>query len=327
MRREEFFERLFRELNSLSQEEQNRIREYYMELLLDKIEEGQPEEQVIEEFGNPEEIADRIRGEQEIFQEAGRMQLEQKESGAGEPGIYEPKQPIDSFEVSAQDTSVRLYPSRDGRFRVIYHKHECEIVTVREENGCFRFCHEIPLLSRIFSFWKIGSPGIVVEVPEKVIRRFRIVTSNSSVKAEGITNFEDGYIGSSNAKISVQRFTGGRLECRTSNSSVAMDDCVVRHLEVTTSNGGITTGRCAGESVRLKTSNSRIDVGQMDYADIWLKTSNGGLKGNIMGNIRDYAIDSGTSNGSNNLPSWGDNQCTRKLYAHTSNAAIKINFG
>lgn len=326
MKREEFFERLFQGLEKISQEERSRIQEYYMELLLDKMEEGQPEEQVIEGFGRPEEIAQRIRGEQEGFRSSG-SQLPAVNSAQGEQeGIYTPRGEIDSFEVRAQDTQLRLYPSRDGRFRVRYHPHENEIVTVREENGCFIFRHEIPLFARIFSFWKIGRGPISVEVPGEMIRRFHAATSNSAVTVEGLCDFDEGSIMSSNAKVSVRNVTGGSLECRTSNSSMVLEDCEVRQLTAETSNGGISCGRCTGEKLGLKTSNARIEANRLEYADIRLKTSNGGLRGTIRGDIREYVIDSGTSNGSSNLPSWGDNRCTRRLYAHTSNASIKIEF-
>lgn len=323
MKKEEFFSQLFSYLDGLSNEERSRVEEYYTELLMDELEEGIPEEEAISHFGNPEEVAGRIKDEHEA-------KVDIKEnlpvSTTVTRHVYQPSGEITSFQISAQDVNVRIYPAADGKFKIFYRKSPDEEISFREENGNYIFRQEIPLRYRIFSFLKLGKEGIRVEVPEDKIRNFEVITTNASVKAENLRGFEDGRLYTSNARITIQNIQGGRLESKSSNGNIHMEQCKMGQLNAQTSNSGIYCGESSGQRVFLKTSNGGIEVQRLESKDIKLKTSNASIKGTICGDVRTYAMDCRTSNGSCNLPSWRDEKCTQNLYAHTSNASIKIEF-
>ena len=323
MKKEEFFSQLFSYLDGLSSEERSRVEEYYMELLMDELEEGIPEEEAISHFGNPGEVAGRIKDEHEA-------KVDIKEnlpvSTTVTRHVYQPSGEITSFQISAQDVNIRIYPAADGKFKIFYRKSPDEEISFREENGNYIFRQEIPLRYRIFSFLKLGKEGIRVEVPEDKIRNFEVITTNASVKAENLRGFEDGRLYTSNARITIQNIQGGRLESKSSNGNIHMERCKMGQLNAQTSNSGIYCGESSGQRVFLKTSNGGIEVQRLESKDIKLKTSNASIKGTICGDVRTYAMDCRTSNGSCNLPSWRDEKCTQNLYAHTSNASIKIEF-
>ena len=74
-------------------------------------------------------------------------------------------------------------------------------------------------------------------------------------------------------------------------------------------------------------SNYTYDVPRFERLlarDIALKTNNGAIKGEIVGSLADFAVDSHTSNGQNSLPA--SSVGPRRLTAHTSNAKISIDF-
>lgn len=63
MKREEFLTRLKRELGDIAREDTQQIEDFYEELILDGIEQGYTEEEILEKFGAPEEVARQVRRE------------------------------------------------------------------------------------------------------------------------------------------------------------------------------------------------------------------------------------------------------------------------
>lgn len=325
MKREEFFNQLFASLEGLNDEERSRIKEYYTELLTDQLEEGIGEEEVIAHFGTPKEVAERIREEQEVREDI-KENIPVNTAAARQAGVYEPIGEITSFQINAQDMRVHIYPAADGRFKILYRKGPDDEITVREENGHYIFRQEIPLLYKLLSFLRLGREGIRVEVPENVIRNFQVTTSNASVKVEYLLGFGMGRICTSNGRVILRNLQGNHIDVKTSNAGVSVEECKVDVLDARSSNGGISCQRCDGKRTSLRTSNAGIEVLQLQSKDIMLKSSNGSLKGTICGDPRAYSMDCGTSNGSCNVGSLKDERCENNLYAHTSNASVKLEF-
>lgn len=65
MTKYEWEKELKKALNTLSKEEQRKVFDFYNELFEDKIENEMTESQIISEFGNPRDVADKILGESE----------------------------------------------------------------------------------------------------------------------------------------------------------------------------------------------------------------------------------------------------------------------
>ena len=84
----------------------------------------------------------------------------------------------------------------------------------------------------------------------------------------------------------------------------------------------------AEEKLAAHTTNGSIHFEEIDARDIQLKTSNASIKGTLRGKSTEYAIESGTSNGKNSLPSkWNQSDsAAKRLSVHTSNANIKVAF-
>lgn len=68
MTKEQFWEELLPRLAFLPEEEQKRLTEYYSELLLDGLENGQREEEILAGFGNVDDIVRKVTEEYEASQ-------------------------------------------------------------------------------------------------------------------------------------------------------------------------------------------------------------------------------------------------------------------
>lgn len=65
MTKQQFINELSAALHSMPREERYRTLQYYDELIDDKVEDGQPEEQAVADLGDPEQVAREILGQEE----------------------------------------------------------------------------------------------------------------------------------------------------------------------------------------------------------------------------------------------------------------------
>lgn len=135
----------------------------------------------------------------------------------------------------------------------------------------------------------------------------RIASSNGALQLSGLSTLGPLECTSSNGSLKMRGVAvQGALNCVTSNGSIHMDDVSVQ------------------ETASIRTSNASISLDRLLARDIALKTNNGSIKGSVIGQLSDFAVDSHTSNAKNSLPS--NTSGPRKLSAHTSNANISLEF-
>ena len=142
--------------------------------------------------------------------------------------------------------------------------------------------------------------------------------------AKGLTSYTDGY---ENLIAKIK----GRVE------NIADDRCQIRlaavkadaQEEIDDAQKKLDDGKKeADEKLAAHTTNGSIHFEEIDAKDIQLKTSNASIKGTLRGKGTEYAIESGTSNGKNSLPSkWNQSDsAAKRLSVYTSNANIKVAF-
>lgn len=81
MTKNEWITELKKNTEKLPSEEQNRILEYYEELFSDKTESGMSEEEIINEFGNPRDVAEKLLNESPAEEEKTAFPQENIKSG------------------------------------------------------------------------------------------------------------------------------------------------------------------------------------------------------------------------------------------------------
>lgn len=149
------------------------------------------------------------------------------------------------------------------------------------------------------------------------------ITSNGSVKLEDVT-CGDMELTSSNGRMVANDICCKKAKLTTSNASVSVQDATVSELYLKTGNGGMRLDDVTGEKLHAQTSNASIKISDVNASDITLISSNGSVTGSLAGSMKDYAITSKTSNGSNSLPN--GTQGERTLDVRTSNGKIAIDF-
>lgn len=177
----------------------------------------------------------------------------------------------------------------------------------------------------------------------------RLATANGSITVKNLAA-DSLTLSDMNGSELVQNATlADKLECTNANGSITATTIIApTSTKLHTASGSIDVDGLSSSSIDIKTlnghedvknvtsatdlaianSNGRIALSAIDVSNsITLSTANGPISGNLKGPMSDYTINSHTSNGSNNLPSYLTATTGNKsLEAHSANGSIYLTF-
>lgn len=321
MKREEFLSRLKRELGDIAREDTQQIEDFYEELILDGMEQGFTEEEILERFGSPEEVARQVRREY-----GGLIPYTSK---VNNDSGYESSEMVHTVLVDASNLRINVRTVENGPIRVLFHPKEgSDKVTFTEENGVFSFVHRTKGLFHLnwlnlFLDYNI----LILEIPRNFGGTLKLKTSNAPIRVANLTNLAAAELISGNGKIKAENIKADAFTIRTSNSRLELVGLKGRTLEAVTNNGSVSAKECSfPERAVLQTKNGGVSCRNLISDQIQMQTCNGSVTGTIIGNVNDYAIQSGTMNGSNNLRNVPNEGMRKSLCAKTVNGQIHLEF-
>lgn len=321
MKREEFLSRLKRELGDIAREDTQQIEDFYEELILDGMEQGFTEEEILERFGSPEEVARQVRREY-----GGLIPYTSK---VNNDSGYESSEMVHTVLVDASNLRINVRTVENGPIRVLFHPKEgSDKVTFTEENGVFSFVHRTKGLFHLnwlnlFLDYNI----LILEIPRNFGGTLKLKTSNAPIRVANLTNLAAAELISGNGKIKAENIKADAFTIRTSNSRLELVGLKGRTLEAVTNNGSVSAKECSfPERAVLQTKNGGVSCRNLISDQIQMQTCNGSVTGTIIGNVNDFAIQSGTMNGSNNLRNVPNEGMRKSLCAKTVNGQIHLEF-
>jgi len=323
MNKEEFFAQIMDGISFFEENEKMEIKNYYEELILDGMEVGASQEEVIAKLDHPKAIVERLKAEY-----AKPDRIKQKQEKTNISGEYAPNGKVSVVKIQAEDRSVRILPSSDDQLRIRYEAQDDDEIIYHEIDGVFYFRQRE---RRKFSFLKFnfsrGDSSIYLDVPKKMIRQIEISTKNGGIKCMDFVDDCSIFLETSNGGIAVENVIAKKIEVRTTNAGVSIRS--VKSNQCTAKSTNSVVKVCDGafaEKLSMQSTNGALKIDRVIAPDIEMKTTNGSIKGTILGKNSDYEIHSQTSNGSNNMPNgWGSGK-ERKLSVSTSNGSIAIEF-
>ncbi len=322
MNKQDFFEELFREIEYFEQSEKDEIRAYYEELIMDGMEAGVTEEEVIQRLDSPKDIANRLKSEYSHGEEkkAGAVQKEQ--------GVYLPEGHVNTVKVQAEDRGIHLVESRDDQVRICYEAQDDDEIIYYEADGMFYFKQK--QRSR-FNFLKFRIQTtvapIIVEIPQNQMKLVELTTKNGGIRCMQVAIASALFIETSNGGIRLEQVQADAIDIHTTNAGIVIQSVLANRCSAKSTNSAIKVNNCKmRQQLNLRTTNGSLKFEEVDAMELDLSTTNGSIKGKILGNPEDYQIYSHTTNGSNNLPNgWGKGK-ERKISASTSNGTIAVEF-
>lgn len=253
-----------------------------------------------------------------------------------------------------------------NEIRITYYKNNKHNPTVTNEDGTVTLNDESKsFFSFGMVGIKRSRLETVVEIPKNnKTLKISVETSNAKITADNLVA-DNLYLESSNGSIDVSGEFTNDIYCKTSNASINggnikahtitfntsngscnAETIISQNLNIDTSNAGINIHNINSDFVKLGTSNGSISLGDtiaedsfyaetsnanintksIDSDKIELYSSNGSILATIVGKDKDFAINSGTSNGNDNISGRGNDSASKTLSVYTSNANINIDF-
>lgn len=325
MKKEEYLRKLKFQLIDFPGDDLAQIEDFYEELILDGIEQGCTEEEIISKMETPEEVASKIRAEY------GGIVVYTAKAKSTEKHGYESSEMIHTVRVQTDNLRIRLKTVEDGPVRVYFKPREgIDCVTFSEENGVFDFRHEMKgktaLHLNFLSFFREFNI-LVLELPVNFAGNLFLTTTNGTIRTSGLGGLASAKISSSNGMIRVENSSIEQLSIQSNNAKIELSNVRGRKLEAAAGNGLITAKECRfNDTFSLQTQNGAVTGKNIISDHIVLQTSNGFVTATVIGNQNDYNISSTTNNGFNNLDNVFDTSRQKSLQAKTHNGRIQVEF-
>ena len=325
MKKEEYLRKLKFQLIDFPGDDLAQIEDFYEELILDGIEQGYTEEEIISKMETPEEVASKIRAEY------GGIVVYTAKTGNSEKHGYESSEMIHTVHVETDNLRIRVKTVEEGPVRVFFKPRDgVDHITFTEEHGVFSFHHEMKgknsLHLNFLSFFKDFNI-LVLELPISFSGNLFLKTTNGTIRVSGLGSLASAKISSSNGMIRIENSNVERLSIQSNNAKIELSNVRGQRLEAAAGNGLITSKECRFDDLfSLQTQNGAVTGKNIISEHIVLQTSNGFVTASVIGNQNDYNINSTTNNGFNNLDNVFDASRQKSLQAKTHNGRIQVEF-
>ena len=330
-----YINELISELQDLPSEDLEQIREYFEEMLLDRLENSESEEEIIKTIGTPKQAADKLKLEYEAYIERTPSNVEEpKERPTLKKEVFtKPKEKAFSSlptSILVQAEVVRIIamkapiPYPEVEFEPIENVDDFSIST---EHDCFKVLHRTRKHWFFVPFGFHKTRDLVLKIPEHFKGDLTLETSNASISFKDFESLNALFIKTSNSKVTVDNVSAKKMELYTSNSPIKANNIRGIDLTLKTSNSKLFVSEMDfSNEVNLTTSNASLEVLGLCGSIVKLRTSNGPIKGYMKGSIVDYNVTSHTSNASSTLPTHMNTGKDKSLNVHTSNGKIALTF-
>lgn len=348
MNKQQFLTSLRRLLRELPTEERERILAYYREMIEDKVESGQTEQDAVLGLGNVYSLAQKILAENPNRRpkSAGKIilitafsligvciiagisigfaawhsvwsQIPGSSSVSQLSGHYVNKTQtqkadgINSLIISAENKAVIIKPWDSAQIQVNYDTNAYQHYDFSMANGTFSIKNTES--GGGWTNWTNGWNWNDQNTPT--------ITIMLPTKYNGTI-----LIDTTNSYINASSFSGlQKLRCETTNSAIKVDDLSAKDLEFQTENAAIELKNVtASEKIDADTQNAKIGLSNISAPDIALQTQNALITGTIHGREEDYSIEAQTTNAISNLENRSGG--SKKLSVETTNAIIDVRF-
>ena len=270
MKRNEYLETLRRELESRNIEEIEDILSYFEEMISDRVENGESEEEVIVSLGSAKKIVD------SLFGSPGKeKQIKYKEPEVLDD-IYTGVRKIDlqvntyNIEFIADDTDAVRVEFDEDEYTSLKITRNNDVLKIEQEDSVKGFDQLFTSLSKLF-VGKVSSHRAKIFLPESEILDMHISDVNGDLDIHNIVAGEI-FIETINGDMEIERCRCGKMKIKSVNGDADMKDIVLE-------------GSFRGESV-----NGDFDIDMLKCEDIDIHTVNGDVDILVDGSRRDADI-------------------------------------
>ena len=267
-----YLERLNKVLSVLEPEERNNIMDFVEEMINDRIEIGQSEQEILESLGEPEEFAKNFIGNEEFKKIENRTtQLIDKHLE------FENVQKLDIESISY---SYVIQSTTGNKLTVDYEDSADSSLNITMRNGTLSI-EQDPMnqfdFSNMFRKWSerkniFSSSTVTISIPESY---------NCSLDIENVSG-----------KIEINGIASGKTYIENVSGKITITNTFVEKLDCETVSGSIDISQFSSAStIDIESVSGSIKLQDINCDHITIESVSGSVNTSILGNYEDYNIE------------------------------------
>ena len=267
-----YLERLNKVLSVLEPEERNNIMDFVEEMINDRIEIGQSEQEILESLGEPEEFAKNFIGNEEF------KKIENKATQLIDKHLeFENVQKLDIESISY---SYVIQSTTGNKLTVDYEDSADSSLNITMRNGTLSI-EQDPMnqfdFSNMFRKWSerkniFSSSTVTISIPESY---------NCSLDIENVSG-----------KIEINGIASGKTYIENVSGKITITNTFVEKLDCETVSGAIDISQFSSAStIDIESVSGSIKLQDINCDHITIESVSGSVNASILGNYEDYNIE------------------------------------
>ena len=267
-----YLERLNKVLSVLEPEERNNIMDFVEEMINDRIEIGQSEQEILESLGEPEEFAKNFIGNEEF------KKIENKATQLIDKHLeFENVQKLDIESISY---SYVIQSTTGNKLTVDYEDSADSSLNITMRNGTLSI-EQDPMnqfdFSNMFRKWSerkniFSSSTVTISIPESY---------NCSLDIENVSG-----------KIEINGIASGKTYIENVSGKITITNTFVEKLDCETVSGAIDISQFSSAStIDIESVSGSIKLQDINCDHITIESVSGSVNTSILGNYEDYNIE------------------------------------
>ncbi len=276
MTKELFLFELTQQLNNLPKEERDRTREYYSEMIADRMEGGMDESEAVAALGDPESIA---RGVLQSW----------RELNASKP-VPQQTQPRALSSVSIEDPSGDITVesgAENGAYELQYENCSAEDYSLSEQDGALviRYIRQKP--EKPFSFFNMLSSrrltvrlaGSVeslsvrtssgdIEISDQNVNMLSLSSASGDMALHGVHCTADAMLSSASGNLEAQDFIAANAEIHTASGDISLENATLSgDARIQTRSGEVKLEHLSADSLFAESVSGDLELSELRTAN------------------------------------------------------------
>ncbi len=320
MNKQEFLNQLTERLSNISENEQQKIVEYYNECIDDMLEEGMSEEDAINNLSSVDDIINSIEIELPKMKKGIKANRVEKnytfKNTFEELNVTDFNTPIYFFESKDDDIHIKVFESEKDEYIIFQDLGEKNSLNVSYENkrGFFesivdmvtfdfirnKYVTEIylPKSNEIKLDINIKSENGGMFINDLSVKSLTIKNTNGKIKVKNVKSQNNIEITNKNGKLSLYEIDCRDLFVQNTNGKLKINEINVQQIDVKNVNGKVEVKDVMSHVMEIKTVNGALELEHIKFLEkADFETGNGHIDLELSGRERDYKYIIKTKNG------------------------------
>ncbi|WP_274308455.1 DUF4097 family beta strand repeat-containing protein [Solibacillus daqui] len=275
MNEQQFLDLLEGHLQKINSQERADIRRDFEEYFENGRAEGKTTEEIIESFGNMDELANELLAsyDEEDFVQA--VSLHKNDAHIPYSNV---KMDIDNVKISVIATNeneamLEVKDKENLTTATMTIEEDMLVVKAVRKEKVRRF-----LFITIIS--SVGSAEIIVHLPKKQYDNIQIANNNGAIKITD-TFAKQFQLQSDNGRIITNAIEGTKLDAKSSNGRIILENTTIEYVKAATQNGRIEVENCKGLQYEIESYNGRVVLKQVE-AKVQARSHNGRIEADFL---------------------------------------------